>query len=231
VITGRDPASLQGAVGALGAGERVLAVTGDVCDAGAMEAVWKHAADKFGGVDIWINNAGAITERRNIADLDPGDISRVVATNLTGTILASRAALRGMLAQGRGKIFNFEGFGSDGMSAPGMTTYGATKRAITYFTQALVKETKGAPLIVGTLSPGMVATDLLQRSMGDDPKGVARARRIYNIIADRVETVAPFLAREVLAAKKTGAAIKWMTPSKAFGRFLSAPFVRRNVFD
>lgn len=58
-------------------------------------------------------------------------------------------------------MFTFEGFGSDGMSRPGLSVYGATKRAIRYLTASLAKECAGTEVLVGSLSPGMVTTDLL----------------------------------------------------------------------
>ena len=115
------------------------------------------------------------------------------------------------------------------MTAPGLTIYGSTKRALTYFTKSINKEIKGSPVIVGTISPGIVVTDLLDETMDEDPAAVARTRRIYNILADRVETVAPWIADQVLAANKPAAAIKWLTTPKAAARFFSSLVVKRNI--
>ena len=134
-----------------------------------------------------------------------------------------------MTAQGSGKIFNFEGFGSDGMTAPGLTIYGLTKRALTYFTKSVNKEIKGSAVLLGTISPGIVVTDLLEESKDEDPDRWEKTKRMYNILADHVETVAPFIVERALAADKPGTAIRWLTTGKAARRFLAQPFVKRKV--
>jgi short-subunit dehydrogenase len=127
-------------------------------------------------------------------------------------------------------VFLFEGFGSDGMTSPGLTVYGATKRALRYFTAALARECRGSPVLVGSLSPGLVATDLLvYSSRSADPAEWARARRVMNILADRVETVTPWLADQALANRRQGARIAWLTRRKAAWRFMTAAFNRRDL--
>ncbi len=208
---------------------RVAGIAADVTDRAAVQALWDGAAATLGGVDIWINNAGVTGPKRDFAALDDAAIGAVIDTNIWGVMHGTRIALAGMMVQGSGKIFNFEGFGSDGMTAPGLTIYGMTKRAVTYFTKSLNKEIKGAPVLVGTISPGIVITDLIEESRDEDPAKWEKTKRMYNILADRVEDVAPWLADAVLAADKPGAAIRWLTTGKAARRFLLQPLVRRKV--
>ncbi len=153
----------------------------------------------------------------------------VIDANIWGMIWGTRVPLAGMQAQGHGKIFNFEGFGSDGMAAPGLTVYGLTKRALTYFTKGVNKEIAGSPVLLGTISPGIVVTDLLDEAKDADPAAWAKTKRLYNILADKVETVVPFIAAEVLRADKPGTAIRWLTTPKAAWRFMSAGITRRKV--
>ncbi len=93
-------------------------------------------------------------------------MDRLIRTNLLGTIHGSRAAMRGMLAQGGGAIYNLEGWGSDGKRRGGLAVYGTSKCAIRYFTLALADEAAGTPVLVGTLSPGMMVTGFLTGPMG-----------------------------------------------------------------
>ena len=86
------------------------------------------------------------------------------------------------------------------------------------------------PVLVGALSPGMVVTDFLMGPRERSPEVEDRARRIINILADRVETVTPWLAREVLANDRNGVRISWLTRRKVLGRFLVAPFRKRDLF-
>ena len=86
-----------------------------------------------------------------------------------------------------------EGFGSDGMIRDKMTLYGTTKRAVRYFTQSMAKEASTSPVKIGTLSSGMVVTDFLLNSLKSNSKEADKAKEIFNILADHVDTVTPFL--------------------------------------
>jgi short-subunit dehydrogenase len=138
-------------------------------------------------------------------------------------------ALSGMREQGYGALYNMEGLGSSGPTVPGMTLYATTKSAMKYLTEALAVEVNGTGLVVGALQPGMVVTDLLMGREDERSPPDARSRRIMNILADRVETVTPWLARQVLANERNGARIRWLTPWKVAARFLRAPFHERRV--
>ena len=146
-------------------------------------------------------------------------------------MLATQIALKGMGAQsGGGVIYNMEGFGSNGMMTPGMSLYGASKYALTYFNKALLSETREGPVRICYLSPGIVVTDLLKRDMGSaDRKDWERAKRVYNILADRVETVTPYLAEGILRDQKAGARVAWLTSGKAASRFLRSLFRKRQI--
>jgi NAD(P)-dependent dehydrogenase (short-subunit alcohol dehydrogenase family) len=232
VLSSRGEAAVHAAVRELeeqpGSG-RVVGIACDVGDRAEVQALWDGAVAALGGVDIWINNAGLTGPKRDVADLTSADIAPVIAANIWGVVYGTQIALAGMTAHGSGKIFNFEGFGSDGMTAPGLSIYGMTKRAVTYLTKSMNKEIKGSPVLLGTISPGIVVTDLLEESRDADPAQWEKTKRMYDILADRVETVAPFIVDRVLAADKPGTAIRWLTTGKAARRFLLQPIVRRRI--
>jgi NAD(P)-dependent dehydrogenase (short-subunit alcohol dehydrogenase family) len=203
----------------------------DITNRADVQRLWDTAAQS-GPVAVWINNAGLITPRRTFHELDFEQVRTVVDANLLGTMACCHVALQGMLRQAGGQIYNFEGFGSDGMIRPGLTTYGTTKRALRHFTRSLEKEYRGTPVRVGTISPGIVATDMLEaETAGLPPEQLARARRIYNILGDRVAVVAPWIADQVLANDRHGARIAWLTPWKAFRRFATARIRPRRVLE
>jgi short-subunit dehydrogenase len=118
-----------------------------------------------------------------------------------------------------------EGFGSNGMMREKMTLYGTTKSAISYFTRSLAMEAKNTNVKVGTLSPGMVATDFLRNSLDE------HNRKVYNILGDKVETVTKFLAAKVLENQVNDAKIQWLTKPKAMWRFVSSMWVKRDIFN
>lgn len=236
MIHGRSQASVEAALGDLQADAtahqaRLAGRPAAMADYPAVQALWDAAVAELGRVDIWINNAGISNSRALIGRLDPAEIRDVNETNVLGTMYGAQVALRGMLGQGSGAIYNFEGLGSDGRVMPELSLYGATKNAITYFTKCMIKETRDTPVRVGYLSPGIVLTHLALVGMADmSEQRQAHVKRMYNILADRVETVTPWLVEGVLANRKHGARIAWLTPRKAAWRFATARFSKRDLF-
>ena len=232
VITSRGQTAVDAAMTEVAAAPGPGKVIGMTCDVGnrdQVQALWDGAVAQLGCVDIWINNAGLTGPRKPVSELTREEIAPVIDANIWGMIWGVQIPFAGMSAQGSGKIFTVEGFGSDGMTSPGLTVYGLTKRALTYFTKSVNKEIKGSPILLGTISPGIVVTDLLDESRGDDPAQWEKAKKIYNILADKVETVAPFIVERVLAADKPGTAIKWLTGGKAAWRFATSWATGRKV--
>ena len=232
-ISGRTAATVAEVVAELGAVHDPAHLTGAACDITDPErvrALWGVAAGAFGGVDIWINNAGISIRRKPLWEQSDDDLARVVTANLTGTLFGLKVAITEMLAQGHGQVWMTEGFGSDGATGSGMAAYGATKRAVRYLRKAMRADLAGTAVQVGTLSPGIVVTDLLTGDYDPATEEWARAKRIFNILGDRVETVTPWLAEHVLAADKPAAHIAWLTRRKAFARFMLAGFRKRELF-
>jgi len=144
-------------------------------------------------------------------------------------MLGSQVALKGMLKQGYGQIFNMEGWGSNGEWSAGMTPYATTKRAVSYFSKALYKETKSTPILTGTLSPGMVATDLLVSSWTNgNIQNWKKMKRLFFFVIDPPEIVCAYLAKQMIQNKKANRRIAWITPWKLFLRFLQPYYWRRN---
>lgn len=235
VVVGRTSDSVGEAVAGLKDrfdGAQLEGIPCDVSSAADLEALWDGAAGRFGTVDVWINNAGISLPRKPIWEQDPGDLERIVGTNVLGSIVGVQVAIRGMREQGHGHVYVMEGFGSGGQVRDGMLAYGATKAAVAYLRKALVADLgKDSPVRVGAISPGIVATDLLQADYEPGSADWEKAKKVFNILGDRVEDVAPWLADQVLADTKQGGRIRWLTKPKAFGRFALAPFRRdRDIF-
>ena len=232
-VSGRAPDRVERATAALSARHSPDSIFGCVCDvthADQVQALWDAAQARFGQVDIWINNAGLGNLQSDFWEISPEEMQTVVATNVLGAMYGARVAIRGMLAQGFGALYNVEGLGSDGRRVEGLALYGTTKRALAYLTDSLIAETKGTPVLVGALRPGMVMTRLLTQQYQGHPEEWAKVERIFSILADRVETVTPWFARQVLANNKHGVRIKWLTGPKLMGRFLTAPFHKRDLW-
>lgn len=234
VVSGRSETTTVAAVQQLAAKhapDRVFGVACDVTVPEQLEALWKRSVERFGRVDIWVNNAGNAGEMGMVWERPAPEVRSVLDTNLVGTILGAQVALRGMQAAGEGSLYNMEGMGGDGRKHAGLTLYGTTKYAVHYFTESLALEARDTGVIVGALRPGMVATDLLRDRYRDRPEEWQRARRIFNILAERVEDVTPWLARQMLANRKNGAILSFSSSWGMLWKFLRSPFVKRDLFD
>ena len=201
-----------------------------VSEAAQVEALWQFALEKLGRVDIWINNAGLGHATEPFWEIAADEANAVIEANVLGTIYGSQAAMRGMKQQGNGQIYNMEGFGSSGRVMAGMSIYGTSKAAVRYLTKAMVQESKDSNVLVGSLSPGMVMTDMVLDRFKDDPAKLEKNKRIFNIIADSVENVSTWLVERILSNEKHGAHLNYLPPAKMAGRFLMAPFSKRDLF-
>lgn len=233
VVSGRSSASVDKAMAALAedaAGEaQLIGHACDVSELSQVQALWDAAVQHFGRVDYWINNAGLIHVYKNIAELPTDDFASIVKTNLSGVIHGTQVATAGLKTQdGGGWIYNMEGFGSDGMTRPGLTLYGTTKRAVTYFTACAIKELKDTPVKVGYIQPGIVMTDLGMGETKDLPKEERRQKKFLMLLGDTVEDVTTYVVEHVLANTKHGKRIAWLTIPKILLRLTKQPFVKRD---
>lgn len=195
---------------------------GIVCDVRKYEDIVNAkdmAIEKYKCIDIWINNAGIDQEREVVSDLNEDEIRSVIDVNVTGMMLGTKVALEEMKGQNFGVVYNMEGLGSNNMKIPRTVIYGSTKSLLTYFSRACNKELKEYKnIFVGTLSPGMVYTDLLLRNSTPD------SLRITSILANKVEEVTPYLVKKMLRGKQY---IYWLTTRKIMWRFMTSPFRKK----
>ncbi|TLU85704.1 MAG: SDR family oxidoreductase [Chlorobium sp.] len=232
VLNGSTPESTRKATAQIaGMGGRVTGIPADVSTREGITFLYEEACRLFGKVDIWVNNAGISHEKRNVWELDPGEIDRVIDTNIRGALYGTIIPFRQMQKQGHGRIFNMEGLGSDGFMLDGLTVYGTSKSALTYFTRSFAHETRNSRVQVGTISPGMVVTDMLLKTVNDGSPDSIKNRKFFNIVADDVETVSAFLCEKMLSSNEQSPRIRWLTKSKMISRFLLFPFRKRDFFS
>lgn len=234
-VSSRGAAAVEQAVAKLRAEFPQRKIVGRVCDVadyGQVQALWDAAAAALGRIDIWVNNAGRDGTKVPFFAIPPEDYVHTVNTNLIGLMHCNRVAIPAMYRQGSGMIWNMEGFGSNDMVRPAIAPYGTTKRALRYFTKALVAELGAKSKVqVGYLSPGMVVTDMLIPPPERRGEQWQKTKKLLNILADTVETVTPFLVEGMLRNHgRQGAAVRWLTAPKIQKRFLMAPFRKRDLF-
>ncbi|UCC84201.1 MAG: SDR family oxidoreductase [Gemmatimonadota bacterium] len=155
VLAARSRQNLERVAGGLRAsGVKVIAVPTDVTDRKALEALVAAADGEFGGIDVLVNNAGALTvfpyHRIGIEDVE-----WFVRLNLTSAMILTRLALPGMVARGSGHIVNMSSIAGI-WGPPFDEVYGATKAGLIGFTQSLRQEYHGTGISASVICPGYV---------------------------------------------------------------------------
>jgi len=169
VLNGRDPGTLEQARDELAGrtGASVHAVAFDVTDPAAVEAGVRAAEAAAGPLDILVNNAG-VQHREPLLDVQVADWRRLLDTNLTSAFIVGRAAARGMVGRGYGKIVNVCSVQS-WLARPGTAGYAASKGGLVMLTRAMCAEWAGSGVTANGLAPGYVVTELT-RVLADDPE-------------------------------------------------------------
>jgi NAD(P)-dependent dehydrogenase (short-subunit alcohol dehydrogenase family) len=162
-ITGTSADGIGKAADRLGA-DRVLALTGDVRDAAAVERVVDQVVTRFGGIDALVNNAG-VGVGAPIADLPHDEWHRIVGTNLTGVFHCCKAVIPHLRRRGGGWIINISSLASKNPFA-GAAAYCASKAALNAFSEALMQELRYDNIRVSYILPGSVATEFGGRGAG-----------------------------------------------------------------
>ena len=155
-LVGRDQAKLDETAAACGPDASVFIA--DVTDETQVRALEAAVKDKFGHVDILINNAG-MNIRKPLADYTLEEWNTVLDTNLTSVFLVSRSFIPMMKGRGFGRIINLASMMSH-VSLPGRTAYSASKAAMLGITRALAQELADEGITVVAISPGPFATEI-----------------------------------------------------------------------
>lgn len=210
--------------------ERYIYIPCDVREKASLQNLWDASLKRWGSIDIWINNAGQNTPHKLSWETGESYTENVIKTNIIGMIYGSQIAAAEMLKQGHGAVYSMEGLGSDNRIQPKTILYGTTKHALRYFMKGLAGELEGSGVIAGRLSPGMMLTDFITKTPDGDRSDVVsdpKFKKVFNILADKPETVAKFFIPGILGNTKNDALIAWLTNRKAAWRFITAGF-RKN---
>ncbi|MEV7954414.1 SDR family NAD(P)-dependent oxidoreductase [Streptomyces sp. NPDC088141] len=162
VATARKPEQLDDLVQRYG--DRVLVVALDVTDRSAAVAALQAAVDRFGRVDVVVNNAG-YANASAIETTPEDDFRRQFETNFWGVYNVSTAALPVLRAQGGGTMVQFSSIGGRVGGTPGLGSYQAAKFAVDGFTRVLAAETAPFGIKCLVVEPGGFATDWAGASM------------------------------------------------------------------
>jgi NAD(P)-dependent dehydrogenase (short-subunit alcohol dehydrogenase family) len=165
VVNVRDEARAGAVAGAFG--DRALAVAGDITAPGFPEALARRTSDRFGRIDILINNAAHARSTR-LPDLTAGEFRDALEVNMTAPFLLTQAVLPVMRAQQYGRIINVSSSAGRMVSTLGGAHYTASKAGLLGLTRATAKELGAFGITVNAICPGMVDTELTRESASPD---------------------------------------------------------------
>ncbi|MBI2316022.1 MAG: SDR family oxidoreductase [Betaproteobacteria bacterium] len=185
------------------AGGEAIAVQADMANEGDVARMVEEAEQRFGRIDILVNNAAVNLPYTRLLEVSASEWNRVLAVNLTGAFLAMKAVLPAMIAQRSGKIINIGSVGAR-HGAAGRGPYRASKAALLSLTESAAAEVKPFGIDVNAICPGPTDTPM-QREMrrGKLPAGL--------MAPEEIAAVAVFLASD-RASGITGTAIEVFGP-------------------
>jgi len=147
--------------------EGALAVQGDVTKASDVECAVRLALERFGRLDVLVNAAGVLTGT-GLFEMDEDEWDRVVAVNLKGSFLTSRAAARPMREAGFGRIVHFSSTAGKTVSTIGGCHYTAAKHGVLGLTRALAKELAAFGITVNAVCPGLIDTEMVRSTISEE---------------------------------------------------------------
>jgi len=208
VISGRTKDSLDKALKLLSDDYPVESFAGFACDVrefNQVQALWNFSIEKFGNIDIWINNAGISNRQTPPWALSETEIRSVIETNMLGEIFGAKVALTGFLNQDYGAVYNLEGMGAQRRrGVKGLSIYGATKAGLRYFNDSVPLEIENDRIILGAIQPGMVLTDMVTSQYEGKSEEWDKVKGILTTISEDVDIVAEWLADKIIKNKKNG---------------------------
>jgi 3-oxoacyl-[acyl-carrier protein] reductase len=139
-------------------GSSAIALPADVSKADQVDGLINAVMEKWGQVDVLVNNAG-ITRDTLLLRMKPEDWQAVIDLNLTGVFLCTRAVSKIMLKQRSGRIVNITSVAGQ-MGNPGQANYSAAKAGVIGFTKTVAKELATRGITVNAVAPGFITTDM-----------------------------------------------------------------------
>ena len=161
-ITGRDEAKLSRAANDLGGGDRLLCRAGDVGEPAQVAALVAHVTERWGGIDVLVNNAGTNIKDRTIRQLTPEKWDLLIRANLDGAFYCIHAVLPQMLQRKDGVIVNVSSVAGKRAGPLGGAAYAAAKFGMSALGICLAAEEKDSGVRVSNVYPGEVDTPILE---------------------------------------------------------------------
>ena len=193
VIHGRDKVALKGVAETLKVDkDRWLTVTADITKAEGMKKIIDAAYDRFGVIDVFVNNAG-VGVAKSLAETTEADFEKMIATNVRAIFHCFKELLPRMQEQGFGQIINISS-GAARIGLPGGAVYAASKAAVNVLSESVAGEVRNDGIKVTVLSPGPTDTDF---GLGKKKRRAQAAKTGKTMLTpEEVAEAVLFLARQ-----------------------------------
>ena len=176
-------------------GVQILAVKGDVANFEDCENFVKQVIERFGQIDVLVNNAG-ITKDMLLMRMKKEDFEQVIDTNLVGTFNVTKNVVPYMMKARSGRIINISSIVGISGNA-GQTNYSASKAGIIGFTKSLAKEIASRNILVNSVAPGFIETNMTDVLKDDVKQEIAKNIPLKRMgTAQDVANVVKFLASD-----------------------------------
>ena len=162
-VSARTREQVEATAGEIGG----IAIEADVSERADVERMVAHAEQELGPLDLLVNNAGIAIWEEAAWELEPDEWWHVLEVNVLGVYLCCRTAIPGMIARGAGRIVNVAS-GAAYLPGSRSTAYSASKAAVHRFSETLAAQLEQYGIPVFSISPGLVRTELIADSFGDD---------------------------------------------------------------
>ncbi|TGA92426.1 SDR family oxidoreductase [Streptomyces sp. MZ04] len=207
VVAGRTEGPLKETVGLIEeAGGAAIAVTADVTRSADLAALVSATVERFGSLDVAVNNAGVLRAGQSVADLSEEDWRTLLDINVTGVFLALQAEVKQMRTQqGGGAIVNIASVLGTHIRRPGTTAYATTKAAVSILTKGAAAEHIQDGVRINAVSPGPSDTAM---SLLPGESEAERTERMKNATPlGRVSTTAEVAAAVLYLASDDAASV------------------------
>lgn len=183
---------------------------GDISRSAEATRVVDEAAERLGGLDLLINNAGDMLGRVTLDEMDDTQYDRVMDLNARSVVMASRAALPYFRRAGRGNIIHTGSIAARNGGGPGAGLYASAKGFVTTLTRNMAKELAGDNIRVNAVAPSVITTDFHERHSNDTQMEAARASIPQGRLGSAEECVGAyvFLGTESMSGYVTGQVIE-----------------------
>ncbi|GGR30209.1 glucose 1-dehydrogenase [Streptomyces netropsis] len=178
VVAGRRAEPLEETVSLIEAeGGEAAAITADVTRSEDVQALVRRTVERFGGLDVAVNNVGLFVPPAKLADIPEEDWQSVIATNLTGVYLSMKYEVGHMRAHGGGAVVNVSSNLGAHMRKASLAAYATSKAAVSALTRNAALDHIGDGVRINAISPGPIETPMSSRPGESAPDKAERMSR------------------------------------------------------